>query len=360
MLEKQEEGEYLGNTIKPRRYRNTDYSKHMPNLDFVYDEDYYPLAKDVPDPQIDPVIPGARVPLNKVGVRGVPLPIKLYRRDGTIQELQAVASLYGSLDDPNAKGLNLSRFPITMTEEITNHLSIDGLSNVLRRLRSRQGTNSAFCKLKFSYPWIQEALRSRQQLFLKDFDNDIDKLKSSPDFFLEDDGKFWSTKKAWGHIFYDCELEGQLHNDEVTFFLTLKYVYSSTCPCSTELTYDAREKRGKAANAHSQRSIATVKIQFDPSKKIVFIEDLVELMRQQIPTEVQIFVRRIDEQAQAELNGSNLLFSEDAARLIYQGLDDWFNQGIIQDFSIVVDHMESLHPWEATAVVSKGIPNGLR
>ena len=197
-------------------------------------------------------------------------------------------------------------------------------------------------------------------MHLKDFDNDPEKLKASPDFFLEDDGKYWSTKKAWGHIFYDCELEGQMHGDKHTFFLTLKYVYSSTCPCSTELTYDARVNRGKAANAHSQRSIATVTVQFDPTKKVIFIEDLVELMRRQIPTEVQIFVRRIDEQAQAELSGSNLLFSEDAARLIYQGLDEWYDQGIIQDFAVVVDHLESLHPWEATAVVTKGIEGGLK
>lgn len=84
------------------------------------------------------------------------------------------------------------------------------------------------------------------------------------------------------------------------------------------------------------------------------------MARKQIPTEVVIICKRRDEQAFAELNGSNLLFTEDASRLLYQGLDQMFNEGTISDFSVVTEHIESLHPWSATAVVSKGIPHGLR
>ena len=73
-------------------------------------------------------------------------------------------------------------------------------------------------------------------------------------------------------------------------------MYSSTCPCSFELSQDARERRGKAANGHSQRSIAKIKIQFNPDN-IVWIEDVIELARTQVPTEVQVGVKRRDEQA---------------------------------------------------------------
>ena len=154
-------------------------------------------------------------------------------------------------------------------------------------------------------------------------------------------------------------MEGQLHNGEYKFFLTVDYVYSSTCPCSFELAQDARENRNKAANGHSQRSIAKIKVQFDPNN-VVWIEDIVELCRKQVPTEVIVICKRRDEQAFAELNGSNLLFTEDAARLLYEGLDEWYDGGKISDFSIVTEHIESLHPWSATAVVYKGIPGGLR
>jgi GTP cyclohydrolase FolE2 len=40
-------------------------------------------------------------------------------------------------------------------------------------------------------------------------------------------------------------------------------------------------------------------------------------------------------------------------RLMYEGLDEWYNAGRIQDFSISVSHEESLHPWNAIAVTSK-------
>ena len=108
--------------MSQQKTRYTDYSRHMSHLDFEYDDNYYPNDDDVPDPQVEPIIPGARVPLNKVGVSGVDLPIKLIRRDGTNQILHSKVSLYGSLDNPNAKGLNLSRFPIVMHEEIANNL----------------------------------------------------------------------------------------------------------------------------------------------------------------------------------------------------------------------------------------------
>lgn len=344
------------------KYRHNDYSKHMPQLEFKYDADYYPEDKDLPDPQVNPFIPGARVPLDKVGVSGVDLPIKLMRRDGDIQVLHARTSLYGSLDNPNAKGLNLSRFPILMHEKIADHMSIDGLKNALIALKQKQESRSIYCKMSFKYPWTQEALRTRKELPPSPYKLSTGEiLEAGPEkIFKIVEGVRLSHEKAVGYIFYDCILEGQLHDDQFKFYLTVNYVYSSTCPCSFELAQDARDRRGVAANGHSQRSIAKITVQFDPEEHIVWIEDLVELARKQIPTEVVVICKRRDEQAFAELNGSNLLFTEDAARLLYQGLDEWFDEGMILDFSIVTDHLESLHPWNATAIVSKGVEGGLR
>jgi GTP cyclohydrolase I len=338
------------------KFRHNDYSEHMPDLKFEYDSEYYPEDKDLPDPQVNPFIPGSRVGLDKVGVSGVDLPVKFLRRDGTTQELHCRTSLYGSLDDPNAKGLNLSRFPILMHEKIADHMTIEGLKSALLALKDKQGSRNVYCKMAFKYPWTQEALRTRQEL---------PELKQGHEWkdhmvFKEVEGVKLSHEKMIGYIFYDCVLEGQLHDNEFKFFLTVSYVYSSTCPCSFELAQDARDRRGVAANGHSQRSIAKITVQFNPEEHVVWIEDLVELARKQIPTEVVVICKRRDEQAFAELNGSNLLFTEDAARLLYQGLDEWFSEGMILDFSIVTDHLESLHPWNATAIVSKGVEGGLR
>ena len=303
---------------------NIDYSNKMPGTIFTYDEDFY--TDDLPDPQIDPVLPGARVPLKKVGIAPVDLPVRLRSRSGGDDKLlQAEASLYCSLDDPMAKGLNLSRLYLIMHEKIKDQLSLDGMEDALKELAVGQGVKNAYCKLRFKYPMYQEALRTRKK-----------------------DG---SGDKQRGHIAYKTELEGQYKDGEYQWFLTIDYVYSSTCPCSFELAHDAREKRNAAANAHSQRSILKVKVAFDRHDgNIVWIEDLVDLCRANIPTEVQIVVKRRDEQAFAELNGANLLFSEDSVRIMHEALDRWVEGKKINDFSIVASHEESLHPWNAIAV----------
>lgn len=308
-----------------------DHSDKIPELDFKYDNNFYPKDSELPDPQICPILPGADTILQKVGIAPVDLPIKVMRRNGEEQVLHAKASLYGSLDDVSSKGLNLSRFYLLMHDKIADHISIDALRDILRELQEKQNCKNAYCKLRFTYPWTQEALRTQDK----------------------------NGERLEGHIFYECELEGQLIDNKYKFFLTVDYIYSSTCPCSFELANDARVRRGKAANGHSQRSVAKIKVQFDPDN-FVWIEDIVELARHYVPTEVQIVVKRRDEQAFAELNGANLIFTEDACRLLYQGLDKWFDEGKIFDFSIVTEHIESLHPWSAIAVVYKGIKEGLR
>tara|TARA_R110000868_G_scaffold9000_10_gene45653 strand:+ start:10189 stop:11121 length:933 start_codon:yes stop_codon:yes gene_type:complete len=303
---------------------NIDYSSKMPNLIFNYDTTFYPVDSELPDPQIDPIIPGKRVPLDKVGIAPVDLPVRFLKKSGGEVHLQTEASLYCSLDNPNAKGLNLSRLYLIMHEKIKDAVSLDGMEGALKELAEKQGANNAYCKLRFKYPMMQKALR---------------------------------TKGLEGHIAYKTEIEGQYRNGIFKWFLTIDYVYSSTCPCSFELAQDAMEKRNAAANAHSQRSILKVKIAFDrkTGDDPIWIEDLVQLCRDHIPTEVQIVVKRRDEQAFAELNGANLLFSEDAVRIMYGALNEWYEDNRkITDFSVVASHEESLHPWQAIAVVSGG------
>jgi GTP cyclohydrolase I len=340
-------------------YNYTDYAEKMDDLIFRYDKDFYPLDSSLPDPQTDPIIPGKKVALQKVGIAPVDLPITVMRRDGETQVLQAEVSLYCSLDDPNAKGLNLSRLYILMHDTIKDHLTIDGIKSALEEMANKQGANDAYCKLRFKYPWTQKALRTRIPLT----EEEIEKGQ----YKVLEDGEKISLKKMEGHIAYDCVLEGRYHKKpdffvhasdedpdykEFSFYLTTNYTYSSTCPCSFELAHNATELRDAAANAHSQRSVMTTTVQFDPDN-IVWIEDLIEMHRQRIPTEVQVVVKRRDEQAFAELNGSNLLFSEDAVRLMYAGLDKWYDEGKIFDFTISTSHQESLHPWNAIAVVWK-------
>jgi GTP cyclohydrolase I len=75
-----------------------------------------------------------------------------------------------------------------------------------------------------------------------------------------------------------------------------------------------------------------------------------------IQTAVQTVVKREDEQQFAKINGENLMFCEDAARRIRETID---KLDYAADYRIRVEHLESLHPHDAVAIVTKGLQGGL-
>jgi len=84
---------------------------------------------------------------------------------------------------------------------------------------------------------------------------------------------------------------------------------------------------------------------------------MVQHCREALMTETQVMVKREDEQAFAEMNGAFQKFVEDAARLLYEQLND---EQRIKDFVIRCVHMESLHSHDAVSRICKGVKNGLR
>jgi GTP cyclohydrolase I len=155
--------------------------------------------------------------------------------------------------------------------------------------------------------------------------------------------------------------------------------YSSTCPCSAALArqlvqdnFAAAFPEGKApqreavlawlgteaaidATPHCQRSQASVRVKLAPSFLDLPFVDLIDLVERALGTPLQTAVKREDEQAFARLNGRNLMFCEDAARRMQAVLDA--DERIV-DFQVRAAHLESLHPHDAVAVASKGLPGG--
>src|SRR5690606_35633378 len=128
------------------------------------------------------------------------------------------------------------------------------------------------------------------------------------------------------------------------------YVYSSTCPCSLELSEHARETRSRLATPHSQRSIARISVVMHGPDKIWF-EDIVELCRRAVPTETQVMVKREDEQAFAEVNAANPIFVEDAVRAFAKELQAEPRAG---EFRTIASHPESLHSHDAVSLLVDG------
>jgi len=153
-----------------------------------------------------------------------------------------------------------------------------------------------------------------------------------------------------GYQYYDIALEMVERDGVKQKIMHLDYVYSSTCPCSLELSEHARATRGQLATPHSQRSVARISVVVE-GEDCLWFEDLVAICQRAVPTETQVMVKREDEQAFAELNAANPIFVEDAARLFCEELE---KDTRIGDFRVVASHQESLHSHDAVSVLSQG------
>jgi GTP cyclohydrolase I len=87
------------------------------------------------------------------------------------------------------------------------------------------------------------------------------------------------------------------------------------------------------------------------------IDRIIDRCEAAVGTPVQTAVKRADEQEFARLNAEQLMFVEDASRLLARALDDLAE---VEDYKVVVRHLESLHPHDAVATIVKGIDGGFR
>ncbi|HMB99199.1 MAG TPA: GTP cyclohydrolase FolE2 [Balneolaceae bacterium] len=276
----------------------------------------------LPDLQNGPasLIEGANVPIQQVGISNFKLPLKYPTPEGEVLTLETSVEGYVGLD-AGKKGINMSRIMRTFYKFRDKIFYPEMLSDLLKAYKDDLDSKSSFIKLSFRYPVIQESLRSGME----------------------------------GYQYYDVNFEASLdENDHFQKFIQFNFVYSSACPCSYELSEHARDEREIASIPHSQRSVATIKVELN---KDLFIEDMVEMCRDALKTETQVMVKREDEQAFAEMNGAYQKFVEDAARLLYHELS---KDERIHDFVVNCVHMESLHSHDAVSRICKGLPDGLR
>ena len=154
-----------------------------------------------------------------------------------------------------------------------------------------------------------------------------------------------------GFQFYDIALELVEKDGQHRKFMHLDYVYSSTCPCSLELSEHATAN--PRATGHAAFStVRCAAVRRGSGRGIVlWFEDLIDMARAAVPTETQVRVKREDEQAFAELNAANPIFVEDAARLFCEALQEDERVG---DFRVVASHQESLHSHDAVSVLTEG------
>ncbi len=283
--------------------------------EFEADEAY---RASLPDLQNGPesLIRGARRHIQHVGISNFRLPIRFHTRDNGDVTLETSVTGTVSLD-ARKKGINMSRIMRSFYRHSEETFSFKVIENALDAYKSDLDSFDARIQMRFSFPMKVQSLRSGLQ----------------------------------GYQYYDIALELVEIEGKRRQILHLDYVYSSTCPCSLELSEHARQMRGQLATPHSQRSVARISVETDTAQPRLWFEDLIDLCRSAVPTETQVMVKREDEQAFAELNAAHPIFVEDAARLFSEALQ---NDPRVHDFRIIASHQESLHSHDAVSVLTEG------
>lgn len=291
--------------------------------------------------------------LERVGMSGVEVAIRLPRdplaSEGSPEFLvPARADCFVSLDDAHAKGIHMSRLFLPLQEGLESQVLSPPLVATLldRYIDSHQGlSGSSFLGLDFEYMLRRQALISEHS--------------------------------AWRS--YPIRIEGEMRGGKCRHAVRLQIVYSSTCPCSAALSRQLMQEGferdfaghrwvsvaqvkswlgshdGLRATPHAQRSLADVSVELDGQLDHFPLVELIDALETAVSTPVQAAVKRADEQEFARLNAENLMFCEDAARRMKAALAAL---PFVVDFRIQASHLESLHPHDAVAITTKGVPGG--
>jgi GTP cyclohydrolase I len=289
--------------------------------------------------------------LDRVGMGDIEVPVLVLDSSGRVRMTPSRVDAFVSLEPSDAKGIHMSRLFLGLQSILEDKIfGFDTVEQILDGfLRSHEGLSTE-AELRVRFDWMRKQRA------------------------LVSDNAGWRT--------YPVELFGRRTAKGLTLGAHVRITYSSTCPCSaalarqliqeafdrdfagekTALSFDAvRTWLGTPeairATPHSQRSHADVTVHFASADAALDLDTLIDLVEGALKTVVQAAVKREDEQAFALLNGENLMFCEDAARIVKRALD---HEPRITDYRIKASHFESLHPHDAVAITTRGVAGGLR
>ncbi|HEX7340534.1 MAG TPA: GTP cyclohydrolase FolE2 [Rhodanobacteraceae bacterium] len=298
---------------------------------------------DVAD-QAQPHLAGV---LDWVGMDNIQVPLLIADANGQAERVSARVDAHVSLTRTDVRGIHMSRLYLAVERALTSEpLTPCGLRKLLRQfLDSHEGlSNQARVVIRYEQMVRRRALKS--------------------------DNSGWRT--------YPVTVRASLKGQDFRVELATDVIYSSTCPASAALSRQLVQEqfaadfgadapldhdtilawlgseRGMIATPHAQRSVARLRVRPAPSFGFDTVA-LIDRAEEALGTPVQTAVKREDEQAFALANGHNLMFCEDAARRIQRALAA---DEAIADFAVHVSHEESLHPHNAAACATKGVPGG--
>lgn len=265
------------------------------------------LKQALPDTQNQKDSRGKKI--NKVGIRNLLLPIKVYVDGNNSKTVDTVGdfSIYCNLDE-HVKGASMSRFVEILHDNIEQKkVSIDLVKGIMNDIKTKLESTDGYVKVRFVY-------------FIK---------KKAP------------VSEKEGYVSVPCILEGKDVDDVMKLYLNVQAYFSSACPCSKAISKNS---------AHNQPSTADVKVEL---KDFVSIEDIVDIVERCASCEIYSILKRVDEKYVTEKAYDNPKFVEDMGRDISIELDKLIDKQI-NDYVVVINHDESIHQHKAVAIINAG------
>ena len=205
-----------------------------------------------------------KIPINKVGIKGLKYPIKVLDKTMGLQSTIAQISMYVDLPH-NCKGTHMSRF-VEILHLFRTKVSLESLTNILEDMKKILGAKSSHIEITFPY-------------FIE---------KQSP------------RTKSKGLMDYTCSILGSSNGKKDTdIILKVAVPITSVCPCSKEIS-----KYG----AHNQRGEVLVSTRFD---KFIWIEEIVNLVEAKASCDIFSVLKRQDEKLVTEKAYENPKFVEE-------------------------------------------------
>jgi GTP cyclohydrolase I len=241
--------------------------------------------------------------IDKVGVRGLRLPIQVRDKTHVLQNTVATVGLF--VDLPHEfKGTHMSRF----LEVLSAHgsvMHVDNIPDILFAMQRKLNASTSHLEMEFPYFIVKRA--------------PVSGLESVMDYTVR----------------FDATACGR----EIDFVLTVKANVTTVCPCSKAIA---------VYGAHNQRSEVTVAIR---SSRTVWIEDLIQIIEASASSELYALLKREDEKAVTERAYENPVFVEDLVRNVAVRLNAHPD---ITWYRVEAENYESIHNHNAYACIEKG------
>jgi GTP cyclohydrolase IB len=241
-----------------------------------------------------------RIPIDRVGVRGLRFPLQIRDRDRESQHTIAVVSL--AVDLPHQyKGTHMSRF-VEVLHAHGSEVTVHDIAGMPQELRKRLNAEKAHVEFRFPYF----------------------RAKKAP------------VSQSVGLVDYGVVFEVNADSNAVDFVVTVEVPVTTLCPCSKAIS-----ERG----AHNQRGTVTFSVRFS---KPIWIEDLIELVETSASSALYSVLKRTDEKFVTEAAYDNPVFVEDLVRNVAVKANQHPD---ITWYRVEAENFESIHNHNAWAVI---------